>query len=164
MQYKIGFGEGNFVRETHGRQLAIKVKDSSGNVVTEGVPAPYTAKEQQPLTQLRNLAYFSTPVELKTRYVDWKTQNGRSISPLQFMETYQKQPWINATPTLAIKPAPQQADINRYVSENMVQFALGQKPLNDGTWQEFLNGLNGLGVPDWEASAKKAMQASGFLK
>jgi putative aldouronate transport system substrate-binding protein len=139
-------------------------KDESGNVITEGVPAPYTAKEQQPLTQLRNMAYFSTPVELKTRYVDWKTKNGRTLQPLQLLEAYQKQPWINATPTLAIKPAPQQADINRYVSENMVQFVLGQKPLNDGTWKEFLNGLNGLGVTDWEASAKKAMSDSGFLK
>jgi putative aldouronate transport system substrate-binding protein len=139
-------------------------KDSNGNVTTDGVPAPYNAKEQQPLTQLRNIAYFSTPVELKLRYADWKTKNGRTLSPLQLLDAYQKQPWVNATPTLVIKPSPNQADINRYVSENLVQFVLGQKPLNNDSWQQFVNGLNGLGVADWEAAAKKSMQASGFLK
>lgn len=139
-------------------------KDAEGNISTEGVPAPYTAKEQQPLTQLRNLAYFNTPPELKLRYPSWKTKNGRTLDPLKIREEYVSKPWVNATPTLIIKPAANLVDINRYVSENLVQFSLGQKQINDSSWKEFVNGFNGVGITEWEAAAKKALQESGFLK
>jgi putative aldouronate transport system substrate-binding protein len=138
--------------------------DASGNVTTEGVPAPYTAKEQQPLQQLRNLAYNGTPAESKLRTPAWKTQNGRTIDPLQIYDEFGKQPWINYTSTVLIKPSPNQVDLNRYVSENMVQFALGQKPLTGESWQQFVGGLDGMGAKDWEASAKKDLQNGGFLK
>lgn len=138
--------------------------DASGNVSIDGVPKPYTEKEQQPLQQLRNLAYNGSPQESKLRTPAWKTQNGRTIDPLQIYDAFTKQPWINYTSTVLIKPALNQVDLNRYVSENMVQFALGQKPISTDSWQQFVGGLDSQGAKDWEASAKKDLQNGGFLK
>jgi putative aldouronate transport system substrate-binding protein len=46
----------------------------------------------------------------------------------------------------------------------MLQFVLGQKPLNEETWAEYLAGLDALGAAEWEAAAKQALTDSGILK
>ncbi|MBO0792445.1 MAG: hypothetical protein J2P36_16070, partial [Ktedonobacteraceae bacterium] len=95
---------------------------------------------------------------------DHKTKNGRTIQPLQVYNSIAAMPWTDATSTYVIKPAANQADINRYISENLVQFILGQKPLDEGSWNAFIKGLDGLGVADWEQSATDQLKARGFLK
>ena len=44
-----------------------------------------------------------------------------------------------------------------------MKFVLGQQPLNEQTWAEFITGLDGLGAKDYETQAKETLQASGFL-
>jgi putative aldouronate transport system substrate-binding protein len=46
----------------------------------------------------------------------------------------------------------------------MIEFVLGQKPLNEETWAEYLAGLDSLGAAEWEASAKQALMEAGLLK
>jgi len=140
--------------------------DDKNNIVTDGIDPTvvYTAKEQQPVLQLKFLAYAGTEQELRARYVIHETSNGRTIDPLDYYKATFNSPYIDATASPLIQPAPNQADIDRYISENLVQFVLGQKPLTDATWQEFIAGLEGLGVSEWEANAKQTLQESGFLK
>jgi len=52
----------------------------------------------------------------------------------------------------------------RFYNENLQKFVLGQQPLNDKTWADYLAGLDKLGAKDLEASAKKTLQQAGFLK
>jgi putative aldouronate transport system substrate-binding protein len=154
--YLIGFGqEGvNFKR------------DANGFVTTEGIPPEqaWSAKEQQPLTQLRNLVFINTDVELKARYITFKTKSGRTQDPLAFWQGFDKQPWVNTTAAAIINPPANSADFTRFYSENMVKFVLGQQPLDEPSWTSFVAGLDGLGAKDLEASAKETLTTSGFLK
>jgi putative aldouronate transport system substrate-binding protein len=119
----------------------------------------------QPYTQLRNqLVYYNSPQEVKARYPSYKTENGRTMDPMSFLTYFQGQPWTEARAIQAINPPANAADFDRFYNENIIQFALGQKPLNDQTWAEFLKGLDGIGAKDYEAAAKKALTDAGLLK
>lgn len=155
--YLLGFG-----------QEGVNFKlDADGNVTTDGIdPAKaWTAPEMQPFTQLRNqLIYYNTPAEIKARYPSYKTTNGRAMDPLEFLNFFQSQPWVDGRGVQVILPPSNAADFTRFYNEGLIQFALGQKPLNDQTWSEYLAGLDGLGAKDYEASAKKALTDAGLLK
>jgi putative aldouronate transport system substrate-binding protein len=154
--YLLGFG-----------QEGVNYKlDADGNVMTEGI-APelaWTSKEVQPLTQLRNLVYYNSDVELHARYVPHKTKNGRTLEPLKYYEQISTQPYTEATAATIILPPANGADFTRFYSENLVNFALGQQPLSEQTWGEYLAGLDGLGARDLEAAAKQTVLDAGFLK
>ncbi|CAG0936497.1 Lipoprotein LipO [Thermoflexales bacterium] len=154
--YLIGFG-------TEGVNYK---KDENGFVTTKDIDPEkaYTHKSQQPLTQLRNMVFNNNEIEMKARYVAYKTANGREMDPLKYLEQYRAQPWTEATGWSIINPPPGGADFTRFYSENLVQFVLGQQPLNEQTWADFLAGLDGMGAKDYEAEAKATLQISGFLK
>jgi putative aldouronate transport system substrate-binding protein len=137
--------------------------DAQGNVTNKGVPVPFDGHAAAPLNQLRALVYKNTPSELKSRYGSFQTRNGRTIDPVQIYQTISAMPWQDQTSAFVILPAPNQVDINRYVDENLVQFITGQKPLNDASWNAFIQGLDGLNVSNWEANAQKSLQEQGFL-
>jgi hypothetical protein len=44
-----------------------------------------------------------------------------------------------------------------------VQFITGQKPLNDGTWNAFIKGLDNLNVSDWETQANQNLKDGGWF-
>lgn len=141
-------------------------RDDKGFVSTKDIPPEkaWSAKEQQPLTQLRNLVYVNNEIELKARYLDHKTSNGRTISPLSFYEEFGKQPYTEATGATIINPPANGADFTRFYSENLVNFVLGQQTLDDASWKQYLDGLDSLGARELEASAKESLMASGFIK
>jgi putative aldouronate transport system substrate-binding protein len=136
--------------------------DANGNVTTQGVPTPFTSAAAQPYIQIRNLSLNNSPSELTVRYPSYKTKNGRTIVPLQVLQEFSNMPWEDGTRLGAIQPASNQADIDRYIQEGLVQFVTGQKPLNSSTWNTFIQGLGGLNVSDWEAAAAKNLQDKGF--
>jgi putative aldouronate transport system substrate-binding protein len=141
-------------------------KDDKGFVTTKGIEPPenaYTHKSQQPLTQLRNMVFNNNEIELNARYVPYKTAKERDMNPLAYFKAYGEQPWTEATGWMVINPPPGGADFTRFYSENLVKFALGQQPINEQTWTEFVNGLDGLGAKDYEVQAKETLQNSGFL-
>lgn len=141
-------------------------KDDKGYITTKDIDPEkaYSAKSQQPLTQLRNMVFMNSDVELHARYVVYKTANGRTMDPLSFLAAFSKQPRTEATGWAIINPPSNAADFTRFYSEGLVKFVLGQQPLSEQTWTEFINGLDGLGAKDWEAAAKETLKASGFLK
>lgn len=138
-------------------------KDAQGRITTEGVPAPFTTTGR-PFVQMRALAQKNDPQEFKIRYPAFKTKNGRTIDPLKLYSEIAAMPWIDITSSLVIKPSPNQSDINRYINENLVQFATGQKSTDPDTWNTFIKGLEGLGVSDWESAANQTLRERGLLK
>lgn len=140
--------------------------DAKGNISYEGIDPTktFTARETGALQQLKWIALKGSPVELRVRYPEFKTANGRTIDPMDFYVAANKTPMVNVTPTLLIQPAPNQADIDRYISENLTQFVLGQKPINDTTWTTFTRGLQGLGFDRYEAEARQALVKAGAIK
>jgi putative aldouronate transport system substrate-binding protein len=154
--YALGFG-----------QEGVNYKlDASGNISKEGLDpnAAYDSKQSQRILQMKWLAYKGSDAELHARYGPFKTGDGRDMDPLQYYKSANGSAWIDSTATQLIQPAANAADINRYVSENLVQFVLGQKPLNDGSWKTFVDGLSGLGFQDYVSKAKDTLKTAGFLK
>jgi putative aldouronate transport system substrate-binding protein len=140
--------------------------DDKGFITTEGLADAdkWTSKEAQPLTQLANMVYIFTDVEMQARYVAYKTAKGRDMDPKAYYAEFLKRPFTEATGQSVINPPSNAADFVRFYSENIVQFVLGQKPLNETTWNEFIAGLDGLGAKDLEASAKETLLQTGFVK
>lgn len=137
-----------------------------GFITTEGLEdaAKWTSKEAQPLTQLANMVYIFTDVEMQARYVAYKTAAGRDMDPKAYYAEFLKQPFTQATGQSVINPPANAADFTRFYSENIVQFVLGQKPLDEASWAEFIAGLDSLGAKDLEASAKETLLETGFVK
>ncbi|MEA4906005.1 MAG: extracellular solute-binding protein [Anaerolineaceae bacterium] len=140
--------------------------DDNGYITTEGLADAdkWTSKEAQPLTQLANMVYVFNDVELKARYVAYKTQNGRDMDPLAYYNAFVEMPWVQATGASVINPPSNAADFTRFYSENLVQFVLGQKPLDEASWAEYIAGLDSLGAKELEADAKQTLITTGFLK
>lgn len=155
--YLLGFGqEGvNFVL------------DENSNISTEGIdPAlAWNSAEMQPFTQMRNqLIFYNTPQEIAARYPSYDTLNGRLMEPMTFLEFFQGQPWVDGRAIQVILPPANAADFDRFYNEGLIQFVLGQKPLNEDTWAEYLAGLDGLGAQEYEAAARQALEDAGLLK
>jgi|GEM_PF-113467 len=138
-----------------------------GNISVEGLdPAEaYNSPERQPYTQMRNqLIFYNTPAEINARYPTYETINGRTMEPMNFLGFFQEQPWVDGRAVQVIPAPDNAADFDRFYSEGIIQFVLGQKELNDDTWAEYLAGLDSLGAQEYEAAAKQAMEEAGLLK
>jgi putative aldouronate transport system substrate-binding protein len=155
--YLMGFGE-------EGKNFII---DENGDISTEGLEPTeaYTAPERQPYTQMRNqLIFFNSEQEIRARYPSYETLNGRTMQPMEFLQFFQEQPWTDGRGVQVILPLDNAADFTRFYNEGMIQFVLGQKPLNEDSWAEYLAGLDALGAAEWEASAKQALMDAGLLE
>ena len=155
--YLLGFGE-------EGVNFII---DDNGNISTEGLDPvqAYTAPERQPYTQMRNqLIFYNSEQEIVARYPTYETIAGRLMDPMAFLGFFQNEPWVDGRGIQVILPPANAADFNRYYTEGLIQFVLGQKELNDETWAEYLAGLDSLGAADYEADAQQSLIDAGLLK
>jgi len=155
--YLLGFGE-------EGKNFII---DANGNISTEGLDPleAYTAPERQPFTQMRNqLIFYNSEQEIAARYPDYKTLNGRDMLPMTFLSFFQNEPWVDGRGIQVILPPANAADFDRFYTEGLIKFVLGQEELNDDTWAAYLAGLDALGAADYEAAAKQALTDAGLLK
>lgn len=158
-------GEGYFLL-AFGRRGTNYNLDKNAVITPLGIdPANvYNAAGFLKFTQMKVLALNGRPRELAARYPVFKTANGRTIVPMDYYRASFKTPHTNVIGTYLIKPAANQADMDRYINENRVQFQLGQKPISDATWNDFVKGLDGLKADEFEATAKITLQKAGFLK
>lgn len=142
------------------------VLDENGYVITEGIAdeLKWTSKEAQPLTQLANMVYVFSDIEMEARYVAYTTKNGRTMDPKAYYETFLTKPYTQATGASVINPPANAADFIRFYSENLVQFVLGQKVLDEASWAEYIAGLDSLGANELEAAAKETLISTGFVK
>ncbi len=140
-------------------------KDAKGDIVLDGIPAEkrYSHASQQNLTQLRNMVYINNDIELKVRYQDYKSKNGKTISPLATWKFFKNTPYVAAAGASLIDKPTNYADFVRYYEENLIKFALGQQPLDDKSWGDFLKGLDSLGAREWEKAAKAKLLENGLL-
>lgn len=142
------------------------VIDENGDISTEGLdPAQaYNAPERQPYTQLRNqLVFYNSDAEIRARYPSYETVNGRTMYPMDFLGFFQAQPWVDGRGIQVILPPANAADFNRFYSEGLIQFVLGQKALNDANWAAYLAGLDSLGAQEYIQSARETLLDARLL-
>jgi putative aldouronate transport system substrate-binding protein len=143
------------------------VLDENGHLSVEGIPEElaYNSPEQQPYTQMRNqLIFYNTELEIAARYPTWERINGETMFPLDYLYFYQDQPWIDGVASQVILPPSNAADFDRYYAEGQLQFVLGQKPLTEDSWAEYLAGLDSLGAEQYEADAEQEVRDAGLLE
>ncbi len=142
------------------------VLDENGYVITEGIAdeLKWTSKETQPLTQLANMVYVFSDVEMQARYVAYTTANGRTMDPKEYYAAFLTKPFTQSTGAGVINPPANAADFTRFYSENIVQFVLGQKVLDEASWAEYIAGLDSLGAAELEAAAKETLLSAGFIQ
>ena len=128
-------GEGYFALAFGKRGLNYNF-DKNGIVTLAGIKPEnaYNTAAFLKFTQMRVIALNGRPRELAARYPTFKTSNSRTLAPMDFYRASFATPHTNIISTFVIKPASNQADLDRYISENRIQFQLGQKPINDATW------------------------------
>lgn len=142
------------------------VIDDNGDISVEGLPEAdaYNSPERQPYTQLRNqLIFYNSPAEIRARYPTYEMINGRTMFPMTFLEFYQAQPWVDGRGIQVILPPDNAADFDRFYSEGLIQFVLGQNDLNEANWADYLAGLDSLGAQEYEESAKQALLDARLL-
>ena len=156
--YLLGFGE-------EGVNFNL---DDKGFINLDGIdPAQaYNAPERQPYTQLRNqLVFYNTLAEISARYPNYTTDGGREMTPIDtYLSFFQSQNWVDVFAKNLIQPPANAADFDRFYSEGIIQFVLGQKELTPESWAEYLAGLDALGAAEYEASAQQVLTDAGLLK
>lgn len=138
-------------------------KNADGTINVDGI-APekqYSHPNQQPITQLRNLVFYNSPVEIAARYPYYKTAAGRTMGPIPYWEAFKKLPHTPNFGAPLINPPANAADFTRYYNENVIIFALGRKPLTE--WNDFIAGLDKLGAAKFESDAKAQLEELGML-
>jgi putative aldouronate transport system substrate-binding protein len=140
--------------------------DANGYITLEGIDPKkaWTAKEMQPLTQLANMVYIFSDVEMTARYPEYKTANGRTMKPRSFLEGFTALPWTESTAAAIINPPSNWADFSRYYNEGLMGFVLGTTELTQENWDAFIAQLDAMMASDWETAAKGTLTAAGFLK
>jgi putative aldouronate transport system substrate-binding protein len=141
--------------------------DANGFITSEGIdPAKFwTAKEMQPLTQLGNFVYIFTDVELKARYPEFQTGNGRTIKPLDFLAGFTAQKWTECTASGIINPPDNWGDLQTRYNEGIQAFVLDvDNEITQEAWDAFIADLKSMGTDDWITSAKDLLTAAGYLK
>jgi putative aldouronate transport system substrate-binding protein len=143
------------------------VIDANGDISVEGLdPAEaHNAPERQPYTQLRNqLVFYNDEAEIRARYPTYETISGRTMFPMDFLGFFQSQPWVDGRGIQVILPPDNAADFDRFYSEGLIQFVLGQKELNEANWAAYLAGLDSLGAQEYIATAKATLLDARLLE
>ncbi len=140
--------------------------DANGDITDKNVPADtkFSSPKGQTVTQLRNMVFYNSTLELNARYPYFTTANGRKQGPMLYLKPFQSYPWINVTGMGTIAPSPNNADLKRYINQGVQEFVLGKKPLTKENYAAFVAQMDKLGAADWEKAALAQMDDAGYLK
>ncbi|MDR2476835.1 MAG: extracellular solute-binding protein [Treponema sp.] len=142
------------------------VFDENGVPTVQGIPDPakgFSVPEMQPYTQLRNMVYYNSEIELLARYPTYKAStSGRTMSALTVLRDMQSRPW---TPNIGgdALPAPN-ADLKRFYEQGVVEFLTGKRQLTRSSWDIWLAEFDKMGGSEWEAAGIMAAESAGYLR
>jgi putative aldouronate transport system substrate-binding protein len=153
--YLLGWGEEgvNYVIGPDGAPTVNGIPDESKG---------FTKPEMQPYTQLRNLVFYNSEIELLARYPTYKAPtSGKTMSALTTLYDMQKRDW---TPNIGADalPAPN-ADLKRFYEQGVVEFLTGQRALNQANWTGWVEEFDRLGGAEWEKTGIAAAEAGGYI-
>jgi putative aldouronate transport system substrate-binding protein len=154
--YLLGWGEKgiNYVLDANGAPTVTGLPDESKG---------FTKPEILPYTQLRNMVYYNSEVELLSRYPTYKAAvSGKTMSALTVLFDMQKRPWTaNIGGDSLTSPS---ADLQRFYEQGVVEFLTGRRNLTKDAWTAWVAEFDKLGGADWEKAGIAAAEASGYIK
>lgn len=137
--------------------------NAAGIPVADGAPMPFNKSEAQPLTQLRNMVYYNSDVELGSRYPDYITDvSKKEIKGLEVLRTMQSKPW---TACIGQDKMPQPgADLDRFYQQGILEFFTGTRELNKTEWANWLKSFNEQGGKKWQEDGIALAKANRYIK
>ena len=142
------------------------VFDSDGVPTVEGIPDPskgFTQPDMQPLTQLRNMVYYNSEVELMARYPEYFAPvSGKKMSALATLLDMQSRPWTANIGGDAL-PAPN-ADLKRFYEQGVIEFLTGKRQLTRDNWNAWVAEFDRLGGEAWNRQGIDAAENSGYIR
>lgn len=142
------------------------VKDANGVPSVNGIPDPnqgFTKPEIQPLTQLRNLVFYNSDLELDARYPTYKTAvSGKTMSALVTLRKMQSLTWTPSIGADTIKPP--KADLKRFWEQGILEFLTGKRELTRENWTAWVAEFDKMGGLDWEKMGVEYCKANNLLK
>jgi putative aldouronate transport system substrate-binding protein len=154
--YLLGWGERgvNYLVGSDGAPTVTGLSDESKG---------FTKPEMQPYTQLRNMVYYNSEVELLARYPTYKAPtSGKTMSALTTLFDMEKRAWTPNIGSDALPPP--SADLKRFYEQGVVEFLTGQRTLNQANWNTWVAEFDRLGGADWEKAGIAAAEANGYIK
>lgn len=122
----------------------------------------FTGSKGQVYTQLRNIVFYNGDVELASRYPTYITEvSKKEMSALKTLREMQAMTWTNAIGSGNL-PTPN-ADVKRFYEQTLGEFLTGARPLNEETWQAFIDGFNSIGGKAWNDDGVAYMKENGLL-
>ncbi|GHV94394.1 putative ABC transporter peptide-binding protein YtcQ [Spirochaetia bacterium] len=139
---------------------------ADGAPTDKGVPdanKAYTKPEMQPLTQLRNMVFYNSEVELIARYPTYKAAtSGRTMSALTTLLDMQKRAWTpNIGSDTLVSP---NADLKRFYEQGVIEFLTGRRQLTKANWDAWVAEFDKVGGADWEKAGIADAEAAGYIK
>ncbi|AEE15483.1 extracellular solute-binding protein [Treponema brennaborense] len=142
------------------------IKGADGVPTIEGLADPakaFSKPEMQPLTQLRNMVYYNSDIELAARYPTYKAPtSGKEMSALKVLRQMQSKPWT-ATISADTLPNPN-ADLKRFYEQGVVEFLTGKRTLTKANWDAWVAEFDKMGGKAWEDSGIAYAKENNLLK
>jgi putative aldouronate transport system substrate-binding protein len=137
-----------------------------GAPTVNGLPDPnkgFNKPEMQPITQMRNMVFYNSEVELVARYPTYKAPtSGRTMSALATLFDMQKRAW---TPNIGGDAlAAPSADLKRFYEQGVMEFLTGRRQLTKANWDAWVAEFDRLGGVDWEKKGIAEADTAGYLR
>ena len=122
----------------------------------------FTGSKGQVYTQLRNMVFYNSDMELASRYPTYTTAvSGKEMSALKTLREMQEKKW---TPNLGSSTMPTpNADVSRFYEQSLAEFFTGAKTLNPQNWQKFLDDFSAMGGKAWNDSGVQYMKDNNLI-
>ena len=113
------------------------------------------------ITQLRNMVFYNSEMEVIARYPSYRTANGRTMNMLSILAQMQSKPW---TPNDGAQTLPiPSADVQRFYEQGIIEFVTGQRELTQANWTAWKAEFDRVGGKAWEDAAIAHARTNGYL-
>ena len=139
---------------------------SDGVPTVQGIADPskgFTQPEMQPYTQLRNMVYYNSEIELLARYPTYQAPtSGKTMSALTVLRDMQNRPWTANIGGDAL-PAPN-ADLKRFYEQGVIEFLTGRRQLTRENWNAWIADFDRLGGEAWNKTGIEFAETAGYIR
>ncbi len=138
-------------------------KDAAGVPVDAGLELGFSTPAGQTVTQLRNMVFYNSDIELAARYPQYVTEtSGKTMSALTVMRDMQSRDWTANIGSDTL-PAPN-ADVKRFYEQGLLEFLTGKRALTPENWAAWLADFDKIGGKAWEEAGVAFAQENNLLK
>jgi putative aldouronate transport system substrate-binding protein len=138
-------------------------KDANGVPVDSGLELGFSTPNGQTVTQLRNMVFYNSDIELAARYPQYVCDvSGKTMSALTVLRDMQSRQW---TPSIGCDtlPAPN-ADVKRFYEQGVLEFLTGKRQLTKDNWNAWIAEFDKIGGKAWEEAGVAFAQENNLLK